>query len=719
MSQKRRTFFVTVHPLAICFVASVVVSFQRTEKYASALFSLAPRISSRLRAVTLPLPREELERGEQLPFFYVLLYLILNLSLGCSDPLSIGSGSTDQESSLLALNAPTNLVISGGVRDSSLFYRLSWKSSLEDGGGVIQEHQYRYKVEEGDFGEWINIPNSRVGGAQEESYEITSDFTEGYVYTFQVRSLNESHSSPPTSEASLADGELFLQESDDPYQFFLFYQEGSWNWICDEDFNDKAANVSCRQLGYKEAKGFEGRPPLSDREIFRFPLSCVGIEDRFIDCPLIQTEQEDSSSGDLSQDSLSENSVSSQSPLRSYQTLLELRQSQGSCASGQVVFLACEAFVVAPSRLVTTPGNSQVSLTWLPSTDDSIAKYQYRKKMEEEDFDPWLDIPDSEPSGIHVNDYIVTGLINDIPYIFEVRAVNSEDQFSFFSNQAMATPIEPSLPSAPAAPSLPPTSADPSLSPSVPAPGVVANLMARANNSKKIDLSWEAPMDKGGNSDITGYKVEASTNGSTFFVLVADTRGVSRTYTHTGLSPKSTHHYRVSAINSMGIAGAASQVTHATTLALPILGWARPLYESLEEGGHVTVRITLNRASDEAISVNYATRDDTALSGQDYRAIVATSVTFAPGETEKTFQVKIMDDLAVESQRETFRLTLSGWDPRVIRVADAQGESSVVVSIMDTDAAEFTVEPQTVDEGCRDNPSEGCLDSACGGTCEL
>ena len=94
-------------------------------------------------------------------------------------------------------------------------------------------------------------------------------------------------------------------------------------------------------------------------------------------------------------------------------------------------------------------------------------------------------------------------------------------------------------------------------------PGAPTGLTATADGQTKIDLSWTAPSDDGG-ADITGYKIEVSTNGSSWSDLVANTGSTSTSYSHTGLSAGSTRHYRVSAINSEGT-GMASDSDSATT----------------------------------------------------------------------------------------------------------------------------------------------------------
>ena len=94
-------------------------------------------------------------------------------------------------------------------------------------------------------------------------------------------------------------------------------------------------------------------------------------------------------------------------------------------------------------------------------------------------------------------------------------------------------------------------------------PGAPEGLTAAGNGQTRIDLSWTAPSDDGG-TDITGYKIEVSTNGSSWRDLEANTRSTSTIYSHSSLTAGSTRHYRVSAINSAGT-GPASNVVTGTT----------------------------------------------------------------------------------------------------------------------------------------------------------
>jgi hypothetical protein len=79
---------------------------------------------------------------------------------------------------------------------------------------------------------------------------------------------------------------------------------------------------------------------------------------------------------------------------------------------------------------------------------------------------------------------------------------------------------------------------------------------------------------------------------------------------------------------------------------------------SVSEGaGAATITVTLSSAAALAVTVQYATGYGTAAAGSDYVASNGI-VTFAAGETSKTFNVPIVDDTAVEGD-ETINLTLS------------------------------------------------------------
>ena len=79
--------------------------------------------------------------------------------------------------------------------------------------------------------------------------------------------------------------------------------------------------------------------------------------------------------------------------------------------------------------------------------------------------------------------------------------------------------------------------------------------------------------------------------------------------------------------------------------------------EGVDDTLDFVVRLDRRPARDWEVTVDYRTQDGTATAGSDYTSTSGT-LTFAPGDNEKTVSVSIVDD-AVEDSGETFTLVLS------------------------------------------------------------
>ncbi|ABW26710.1 DUF4347 domain-containing protein [Acaryochloris marina] len=99
------------------------------------------------------------------------------------------------------------------------------------------------------------------------------------------------------------------------------------------------------------------------------------------------------------------------------------------------------------------------------------------------------------------------------------------------------------------------------------------------------------------------------------------------------------------------------------------------------EEGTATASITVQRSgnSASAASVDFSTRDGTAIAGQDYRATSGT-LTFAAGQTSQTLTVPILNDIVVEGD-EIFSVTLSN------PMGGTLGNSITNITIIDNDLA--------------------------------
>ena len=107
------------------------------------------------------------------------------------------------------------------------------------------------------------------------------------------------------------------------------------------------------------------------------------------------------------------------------------------------------------------------------------------------------------------------------------------------------------------------------------------------------------------------------------------------------------------------------------------------------------VTIELSKPADEAVSVDYATVDGTAIAGEDYLSQTGT-VTFAPGQTGVQIAIPILGDTQFEGN-EAFTLQLS--NPTVLQVGD---ESAVVTIIGDDAPPVVSVSDAVVLEGNSD-----------------
>ena len=98
------------------------------------------------------------------------------------------------------------------------------------------------------------------------------------------------------------------------------------------------------------------------------------------------------------------------------------------------------------------------------------------------------------------------------------------------------------------------------------------------------------------------------------------------------------------------------------------------------EGGTMAFRVSLARAAAYPVTVDYATSDGTATEGEDYGAVRDT-LTFAPGETEKTVEVPLMADTAAE-----------GDETLTLRLSNARSSSPQELSVdLSPDEAEGTI----------------------------
>jgi hypothetical protein len=127
-----------------------------------------------------------------------------------------------------------------------------------------------------------------------------------------------------------------------------------------------------------------------------------------------------------------------------------------------------------------------------------------------------------------------------------------------------------------------------------------------------------------------------------------------------------------------------------------IFSFSNNAYQVNEATGTATITVTRTNGTGSA-SVNYSTRDNTATAGRDYTATNGT-LTFAAGETSKTFTVSILQDSKFESP-ETVRLTLS--NPTNGATLSTQAQS--LLTIVDDDATEVVLSSKALNQATSGN----------------
>ncbi len=105
-----------------------------------------------------------------------------------------------------------------------------------------------------------------------------------------------------------------------------------------------------------------------------------------------------------------------------------------------------------------------------------------------------------------------------------------------------------------------------------------------------------------------------------------------------------------------------------------------------EGAGTATVTVTMTGKSCLAVSVTYATSDDTATEGNDYTEATGTLTWSAGTNGDRTFSVTIAED-AVSEGNETVSITLSGAQNTLIE------DGSAVLTILDNESPDMVVDP--------------------------
>ena len=244
----------------------------------------------------------------------------------------------------------------------------------------------------------------------------------------------------------------------------------------------------------------------------------------------------------------------------------------------------------------TADGQTEIDLSWTaPSDDGGEAITGYRIEVST-DGSSWSDLV--ADTGSTTTSYPHTGLTAGATRHYRVSAINSAGTGTASNTDSATTEAAPAT-----------------------QPGAPTGLTATADGQTEIDLSWTAPSDDGGEA-ITGYRIEVSTDGSSWSDLVSNTRSTTTSYSHTGLTAGATRHYRVSAINSAGT-GPASSSDSATTEAAPATKPMAPTGLTATADGQTEIDLSWTAPSDDGGAAITGYKIEVSTDGSSWSDLVA------------------------------------------------------------------------------------------------
>ena len=312
--------------------------------------------------------------------------------------------------------------------------------------------------------------------------------------------------------------------------------------------------------------------------------------------------------------------------------ILEVRavNSKGSGASAQQEATVQAEPAQAPTGFTATAGIRKVDLAWTAAASTvAVEAYQYRLSTDGGDnWNRWTDIAGSDGTTTR---HTVSRLANGTAYTVELRIRAGTTR----SNAVSRSATTPDVPSAP--------------------------VLSAVPGTRSIMLTWTTPHE--GGRAITRYQYRRTRN-SPGFIPWTNIRGSgpnTTSYTHSsGLSDVGRRYtFEVRAVSAVGNGRAGSVDGRTAVSGDPTRPTIRTWFQMATEGRHAAVdfSVQLHPAASSTVTVDYRTEDRSATAPADYRATAGT-LTFAPGETEKTLSVPIVDD-TVEDSREKFWLLLS------------------------------------------------------------
>ena len=228
---------------------------------------------------------------------------------------------------------------------------------------------------------------------------------------------------------------------------------------------------------------------------------------------------------------MKEYTISSPGSYVYYRTSISQGNNDGLKGFGEMSLYSLVNPPATPSGLAgTVSSTTSVSLSWNAPTGD-VDSYTLEQSP---DNSTWTQIGGT----LTTTSYTSTGLTEGGTYYYRVSATNAGGTSSVSSAVTVQLPTPPGAPT---------------------------NLTGSITTNQVV-LSWTAPSNSGSTA-ISGYKIEYSTDNSSWSILEANTGSAAVSYTTT-VTYQGTYYYRVSGINDSG-AGSASVTYSALITGIP------------------------------------------------------------------------------------------------------------------------------------------------------
>ena len=618
--------------------------------------------------------------------------------------------------------------------------RLSWTAPASNGGATITRYEYRYAGGSNPFpADWMP-----VSGGSGATQVTVSPLTNGTNYRFQVRAVNSAGAGPEAATTATpvdATATPSLAVPD------VTVGEGDGTAVVRVTLAPAASQTVTVAYATSNGSATAGEDYTAADGTLTFTTGTTAQEIRI----------------DITDDTDGEGN-------ENFTVTLSGAQGAGiSRATGQVTIRDNDGTTTvveapdAPRALVADEGDGEIELSWSPPASDGgaeIVRYEYRWAAGSDPLpEDWTVVS----GGAEASRVKITGLENDVPHRFHVRAVNeagggdeaqeaatpqdagggeppslSIDDVSVGegsgaavlrvtmseeSDGAVTVRYETSDGSAIAGPDY--TAGDGTLTldagttaveisisirddseeednetftvtlssaqgadiedgagqvtildndgtatPEV--PGAPRSLVADPRDGE-VALSWAVPGSDGG-SAVTRYEYRYATGSGSFpetWTVVSGGAG-AREVTVGDLENGTRYRFQVRAVNGVGEGEPAeASATSRDPADAPGLTMDNPTVN--EDDGVAVLMVRLSPASDQAVTVRYATVDGSATAGQDYTASSG-ALRFNAGETTQEIRVPIIDD-DDEEGTESFRVRLS--DPTNAVVVVGTGEVTI------------------------------------------